>query len=239
MQSLWWELVTQVFCPLCYCPVVVIRIHFKRLFPLLTGAKSLLSQWLTNSYLHLLNLPPPNLQLTDPVLTGDKERSATPTCYVCVLFRLWNAFFFPCCPSMNQLTHSPWLRSTAVWIDLAEENQDRKQKIGSTCPADKLQLISIHLDKQRNTIFGLLFFGYRWCNTPEARLQTGRNSLGNVVLYHRRRWLPRVAPWCSLSKKTGCYAETMCLCVCFPQILLLLRTRRGMDRNGGQQELLQ
>lgn len=44
--------------------VVAIRIYFKRLFPLLMVAKSLLSQWLSNSYLHLLNLE--QLQMTDP-----------------------------------------------------------------------------------------------------------------------------------------------------------------------------
>lgn len=33
-------------------------------------------------------------------------------------------------------------------------------------------------------------------------------------------------------KRQG-YAEPVCLCVCFPQILLLLQPRRGMDRDGG------
>lgn len=177
MQSLWRELITQVFCPLCYCPVVVIGIHFKRLFPLLTGAKSLLSQWLTNSYLHLLNLPPPNLQLTDP--SSDWWQGGVGhTCMLCLCFiQALKCLFLPMLPKPEPADTLSLTQKHSSLNRLAEENQDRKQKIGSTCPADKLQLISMHLDKQRNTIFGLLFFGYRmvqhsWSKTPDSKKLT-------------------------------------------------------------------
>lgn len=114
---------------------------------------------------------------------------------------------------MTELACSPWLRGTAIWTDLADEKQDRKQKSEGTCPADKPQLIRRLLDEYRDLIFGLLFFSCRVVQYSQKAFKQQEASLGGVV-HHWGRYLPRVAPWGTLPKGTGLrWTSVFCVCV--------------------------
>lgn len=66
--------------------------------------------------------------------------------------------------------------------------------------------------------------------------QTARNSPGDAVLYHRRKWLPGVAPWCSLPKNTGLCWANVSVCVCIIPFLLCPTGWIAAQAEGNTQE---
>lgn len=158
---------TQVFYPLCYCPAVAIRIHFKRLFPLLTGPKSLLSQCLTNSYLHLLNLE--GLQLTDP--GPDWWQGGVHHIYMlCLHFIQALCLFLPML-SKPEPADTQSLTQKHSNLNRLGRRKPRQETEDWRYLPSRQATAHIHAPWQvRNTIFGLLFFGYIlwWCNTPQG-----------------------------------------------------------------------